>query len=92
VLDLLETYARERDIHVVLERVSAKSAWICTLSSETAVRSIGKSAREAMMGALKKEGVSVPSRETVRPEWLDWPSGSTLPISWPTPSPRRIRC
>jgi hypothetical protein len=60
VLDLLESYARERDIHVMLERVSAKNAWVCTLSSETAVRSMGKSAREAIMGALKKEGVSVP--------------------------------
>jgi hypothetical protein len=60
VLDLLESYVRERDIHVVLERVSAQDAWVCTLSSERAVRSIGKSAREAIMGALKKEGISVP--------------------------------
>jgi hypothetical protein len=60
VLDLLESYARERNIHVVLERASARETWVCTLSSETAVRSTGKTAREAIMGALRKEGVSVP--------------------------------
>jgi hypothetical protein len=33
VLDILESYAREREIHVVLERVSAQQRWVCTLSS-----------------------------------------------------------
>jgi hypothetical protein len=61
VLDLLESYARERDLHVVLERRSAKDTWVCTLSSETAAPSKGKTAREAIMGALRQEGVTVPS-------------------------------
>lgn len=29
VLDLLESYARERDIHVLLERVSEDEDWVC---------------------------------------------------------------
>jgi len=33
VLDILESYAREREIHVVLERVNAQQGWVCTLSS-----------------------------------------------------------
>jgi hypothetical protein len=61
VLDILESYAREREIHVVLERVNAQQGWVCTLSSdEAAVQSIGTTARAAIMGALKQEGVSVP--------------------------------
>jgi hypothetical protein len=33
VLDLLETYARERDIDVRLERRHDRHEWICTLST-----------------------------------------------------------
>jgi hypothetical protein len=61
VLDILESYARERETHVVLERVSAQQRWVCTLSSdEAAARSICTTARAAIMGALKQAGVSVP--------------------------------
>jgi len=45
----------------VLERVNAQQGWVCTLSSdEAAVQSIGTTARAAIMGALKQEGVSLP--------------------------------
>jgi hypothetical protein len=52
---------REREIHVVLERVNAQQGWVCTLSSdEAALQSIGTTAGAAIMGALTQEGVSVP--------------------------------
>ena len=63
VLDLLESYARERDVHVLLERVSEQDEWVCVLKSGTngsAARSVGKTAREAIMEALRHEGVDPP--------------------------------
>ena len=63
VLDLLESYARERDIHVMLERLSEQDEWVCVLKSGTngsAVRCVGKTARQAIMEALRHEGVDIP--------------------------------
>jgi hypothetical protein len=63
VLDLLESYARERDVHVRLERLSAQDRWICELRSDDAAESVrctGGTAREAIMDALRHEGVEVP--------------------------------
>ena len=63
ILDLLETYARERDVHVLLERVSAQDEWVCVLKSGASglgARSVGKTAREAIMLALRHEGVATP--------------------------------
>ena len=63
VLDLLESYARERDIHVLLERRSAPDEWVCVLRSEKSgakSRCVGKTAREAIMEALRHEGVYMP--------------------------------
>ena len=63
VLDLLETYARERDIDVRLERRHDRHEWICTLSTNGnggATRASGQSAREAIMRALEQAGVELP--------------------------------
>ena len=63
VLDLLESYARERDVHVLLERVGEQDEWVCVLKSgtnESAARCVGKTAREAIMEALRQEGVDTP--------------------------------
>ena len=63
VLDLLESYARERDVHVLLERVSEQDEWVCVLKSGTSglgARCVGKTAREAIMLALRHEGVEAP--------------------------------
>lgn len=63
VLDLLESYARERDIHVLLERRSEPDEWVCVLKSEKSgatSRCVGKTAREAIMEALRHEGVYTP--------------------------------
>jgi hypothetical protein len=61
VLDLLESYARERDIHVLLERRSEKDEWVCVLKWDGAEsRCVGKTAREAIMDALRHEGVYTP--------------------------------
>jgi hypothetical protein len=63
VLDLLESYARERDVNVVLERISEREQWVCQLrprSEAAPVRSVGETAREAIMEALREEGVEFP--------------------------------
>lgn len=63
VLDLLESYARERDIHVLLERVSERDEWVCILRERTRgveVRCVGGTARQAIMDALRHEGVEIP--------------------------------
>ena len=63
VLDLLESYARERDIHVLLERRSEQDEWVCVLKSGTdgvESRSVGKTARAAVMDALRSAGVYTP--------------------------------
>jgi hypothetical protein len=59
----LESYARERDIHVMLERVSEREQWVCELrdgAEHAAVRTSGGTAREAIMEALRQEGVDLP--------------------------------
>ena len=63
VLDLLETYARERDIDVRLERRHDRNEWICTLSRNSdggATRATGHTAREAIRSALEQAGVELP--------------------------------
>jgi hypothetical protein len=63
VLDLLESYARERGAHVVLERVVERDEWVCVLRNGEkglAVRSVGKTAREAIMQGLREMGVEAP--------------------------------
>jgi hypothetical protein len=64
VLDLLESYARERDIDVRLERRHELDAWSCTLVTPGGgrpVSSAGSSAREAIREALRAVGVELPS-------------------------------
>jgi hypothetical protein len=62
VLDLLETYARERDIDVRLERRHELNAWSCTLveKGKAPVVTTGSSAREAIRRALLAAGVTIP--------------------------------
>jgi hypothetical protein len=61
VLDLLETYARERDINVRLERRKEGNEWLCVLSTNGgATCASGESAREAIMSALEQAGVELP--------------------------------
>jgi hypothetical protein len=63
VLDLLETYARERHLDVVLERESERDRWVCVLRSGPnglAARCVGDTAREAIVQGLEHEGVDVP--------------------------------
>jgi hypothetical protein len=63
VLDLLESYARERDIHVLLERMSERDEWVCVLTDgirSAEVRCVGGTARQAIMEALRHEGVEIP--------------------------------
>lgn len=64
VLDLLESYARERDIHVLLERVSEEEEWVCVLREDgerdSEVRCVGESARQAILEALRERGVEIP--------------------------------
>jgi hypothetical protein len=60
VLDLLESYARERDINVLLERRSEQDEWACVLKSGKSgseSRCVGRTARQAIMNALRDEGV-----------------------------------
>jgi hypothetical protein len=62
VLDLLETYARERDIDVRLERDHDRDVWDCVLStngSQGPARGMGRTAREAIMSALDAAGVKL---------------------------------
>jgi hypothetical protein len=58
VLDLLESYARERNIHVLLERRSEQDEWVCVLKWDGGeTRCVGETAREAIMDTLRHEGV-----------------------------------
>lgn len=62
-LDLLESYARERDIDVRLERRHELGRWSCTLVTKgqgTPVVATGVSAREAIRRALEASGVDIP--------------------------------
>jgi hypothetical protein len=63
-LDLLESFAPERDTDVRLERQHDRQEWICTLSTNGngnggATRASGQSAREAIMRALEQAGVEL---------------------------------
>ena len=64
VLDLLETFARERDMDVRLERSHDREAWTCALMVNRVgptFRGDGPTAREAIMVALKQAGVELPN-------------------------------
>jgi hypothetical protein len=66
VLDLLESYARERDINVLLERRSEHDEWVCVLKSGkngSESRCLGRTARAAIMNALRQEGVYAPGAD-----------------------------
>ena len=61
VLDLLESYARERNVDVRLERRDDLSRWFCVLSGSAGqgfVRGSGGTAREAVRSALAQAGVN----------------------------------
>jgi hypothetical protein len=58
VFDVLESYARERDIDVSLERRKDSAEWRCLLSDGRSThRGSGPTARSAIRGALAKAGV-----------------------------------
>jgi hypothetical protein len=60
-LDLLESFARERDIDVLLERRNDRTEWVCLLTEgRKGFRATGRSARQAIMGALREAGVDIP--------------------------------
>ena len=64
VLDLLESYARERDIDVRIERDHDRGVWVCVLNTngtQGPSRRMGRSAREAIMSALEQAGVKLPN-------------------------------
>jgi hypothetical protein len=63
VLDLLESFSRERDIDVRLERRRERHDWICSLTIDAgvAVRGMGQSAREAITNALRQTGIELPA-------------------------------
>ena len=62
VLDLLESYARERNVDVRLERRDDLGRWFCVLrgAGQGFVRGSGGTAREAVRNALKRAGVDDP--------------------------------
>jgi hypothetical protein len=62
VLDLLETFARERDMDVQLERHHERDEWTCALMVSRVgptFRGDGGTAREAIMEALRQAGVEL---------------------------------
>jgi hypothetical protein len=64
VLDLLETFARERDMDVHLERHHERDEWTCALMVNRVgptFRGHGSTAREAIMDALRQAGVELPT-------------------------------
>jgi hypothetical protein len=63
VLDLLESFARERDVYVRLERRKDDHAWVCKVTNglPQTVETTGSSAREAIRAALQEAGVELPS-------------------------------
>ena len=63
-LDLLESYARERDLEVGLVRRRDQHGWVCALSLDSErdrVRGLGESAREAILDALRQSNVELPA-------------------------------
>ena len=61
VLDLLESFARERDVKVRIERRKDQQDWVCSVSNGDPVEATGESAREAIRGALQRAGIEIPS-------------------------------
>jgi hypothetical protein len=64
VLDLLESYARERDIDVGLVRRRERHEWVCALRTEhdgDHVTGQGLTAREAIIDALRQAHVELPA-------------------------------
>lgn len=60
-LDLLESYAREQNIDVRLERRHESGRWSCTLVAKgSPVVATGTSAREAIRRALEAADVELP--------------------------------
>jgi len=60
ILDLLESYAREREIEVYLERRGDPAEWSCLLSEgRKAHRGSGPTARSAIRRALDEAGVDL---------------------------------
>lgn len=65
VLDLLENFARERDMDVRLERDHERDEWSCALMVNRVgptFRGDGRTAREAILDALRQAGVELPQR------------------------------
>jgi hypothetical protein len=60
VLDLLESFARERDVNIHIERRKDRQEWVCTVTNGVPVRASGDSAREAIRTALEQAGVELP--------------------------------
>jgi hypothetical protein len=64
VLDVLESYALERDFDVHLERLAKPGGWTCILSEGTMVaRGKGRTARNAILDALDRTGVDLSAFE-----------------------------
>ncbi len=63
VLDLLESFARGRDVNVRIERRREDRAWVCTVTNgvPAEVQTVGLIAREAIRAALQEAGVEIPS-------------------------------
>lgn len=60
VLDLLESFARERDVKIRIERRKEQQDWVCSVSNGTPVETTGESAREAIKAALQRVGIEIP--------------------------------
>jgi hypothetical protein len=64
-LDLLESYALERDIDVLLERWKSRREWACLLTSEGIAIAVGtgRTAHAAIVDALGQAGVDLSELE-----------------------------
>jgi hypothetical protein len=60
VLDLLESFARERDVSVQIQRRKDRQDWVCSVTNGAPVEARGASAREAIRSALEQAGVEIP--------------------------------
>ena len=61
VLNLLESFARERDVKVQIERRKEEHDWVCRVTNGHPVETTGESAREAIRAALQQAGIEIPS-------------------------------
>jgi hypothetical protein len=61
VLDLLESFARERDVKVRIERRKDQQDWVCSVTNGAPVETTGESAREAIRAALQQAGIEIPN-------------------------------